>query len=72
MSQLLHDHPRQRPNAVAACGLAASAKPQAAKVGHWWAYVLAVLLLGGLLFAHIGCHGDEDNELFAPAAQALQ
>ena len=30
-----------------------------------WMYALAFLLLGGyLLFAH-GCHGDEDNELFA-------
>jgi hypothetical protein len=34
---------------------------------------LAVLLLGGLLlFAHIGCHGDEDNELFARVARAVQ
>jgi hypothetical protein len=32
-----------------------------------WIYVMAALLLGGyLLFAH-GCHGDEDNELFAAA-----
>jgi hypothetical protein len=30
-----------------------------------WIYGLVFLLLGGyLLFAH-GCHGDEDNELFA-------
>lgn len=28
-----------------------------------WAVV--ALLAGFLLFAHLGCHGDEDNELFA-------
>lgn len=26
---------------------------------------LLVLIAGYLLFAHLGCHGDEDNELFA-------
>jgi hypothetical protein len=26
---------------------------------------LLALLAGYLLFAHFGCHGDEDNELFA-------
>jgi hypothetical protein len=32
---------------------------------------VGLLLLGGyLLFAH-GCHGDEDNELFARAVGAL-
>jgi len=25
---------------------------------------LVLALLAGLLVAHIGCHGDEDNELF--------
>ena len=30
----------------------------------WWRYVALLLLGGYLLFAH-GCHGDEDNELFA-------
>jgi hypothetical protein len=31
----------------------------------YWFYATAALLLGGyLLFVH-GCHGDEDNELFA-------
>ena len=29
-----------------------------------WAYLLFVLVAGLLLLAH-GCHGDEDNELFA-------
>jgi hypothetical protein len=24
-----------------------------------------LLIAGYLLFAHLGCHGDEDNELFA-------
>jgi hypothetical protein len=34
-------------------------------------YAAAALLLAGyLLFAH-GCHGDEDNELFAGLADAL-
>jgi hypothetical protein len=61
-----------RPNRFAACGLASSAKPQAAKGGYRWIYLLAVLLLAGLLFAHIGCHGDEDNELFTPAARLFQ
>src|SRR6266404_4325230 len=33
--------------------------------GRRWIYATAVLVLGGyFLFAH-GCHGDEDNELFA-------
>lgn len=26
---------------------------------------LLLVLAGYLLFSHIGCHGDEDNELFA-------
>jgi hypothetical protein len=30
-----------------------------------WRYLLVVVLGGLLLLAHIGCHGDEDNELFA-------
>jgi MYXO-CTERM domain-containing protein len=32
-----------------------------------WGLVVLALLAGYLLFAH-GCHGDEDNELFASAA----
>jgi hypothetical protein len=33
-----------------------------------WGFLAVLLLLCGyLLFAH-GCHGDEDNELFAPTA----
>jgi hypothetical protein len=40
---------------------------------RWPAYFIALLLGGYLLVAH-GCHGDEDNELFAgvflpPAAE---
>ena len=36
--------------------------PPTRRRGRW----LLVALLGGLLlFAHLGCHGDEDNELFA-------
>ncbi len=33
---------------------------------RWLAYFIALLLGGFLLVAH-GCHGDEDNELFAGA-----
>jgi hypothetical protein len=42
--------------------------PQAPRKRLWrWITAAALLLLGGyLLFAH-GCHGDEDNELFAGA-----
>jgi hypothetical protein len=29
-------------------------------------WVLVALLLGGLAILLHGCHGDEDNELFAP------
>jgi hypothetical protein len=29
-----------------------------------WQWIVFLLLAGFLLFAH-GCHGDEDNELFA-------
>jgi hypothetical protein len=29
-------------------------------------WLLAVLLAGGLTVLLHGCHGDEDNELFAP------
>ncbi len=36
-----------------------------------WRYVLLAALAAGLLFAHFGCHGDEDNELFARAAAAV-
>ncbi len=44
------------------------AKPQAAE--RWVLRPLAWLLLAGwLLFAH-GCHGDEDNELFARLSAA--
>jgi hypothetical protein len=38
--------------------------PEPARPCGWWRYVAALLLGGYLLFAH-GCHGDEDNELFA-------
>jgi hypothetical protein len=38
--------------------------PEPARRLGWWRYVAALLLGGYLLFAH-GCHGDEDNELFA-------
>jgi hypothetical protein len=37
--------------------------PEPARRG-WWRYGVALALAGYLLFAH-GCHGDEDNELFA-------
>jgi hypothetical protein len=30
-----------------------------------------LVLLGFLLFAHLGCHGDEDNELFMRAAPTI-
>jgi hypothetical protein len=33
-------------------------------------WVVLVLLAGYLLFCH-GCHGDEDNELFAPWAAVV-
>ncbi len=37
--------------------------------GGWALAAAGALLLGGyLLFCH-GCHGDVDNELFAPANQ---
>jgi hypothetical protein len=45
------------------------APPTPARPRRWWAYLLAVLLAGYLLFAH-GCHGDEDNELFAAAPRS--
>jgi hypothetical protein len=32
-------------------------------------WLLVVLLLGGLSILLHGCHGDEDNELFAPLIQ---
>ena len=31
---------------------------------HGWLLWPVLVLLGFLLFAHLGCHGDEDNELF--------
>jgi hypothetical protein len=31
-----------------------------------WRWLLAALLAGGLTVLLHGCHGDEDNELFAP------
>jgi hypothetical protein len=31
-----------------------------------WRWLLAALLLAGLPVLLHGCHGDEDNELFAP------
>lgn len=34
-----------------------------------WLFLVYLLLTGYLLFAH-GCHGDEDNELFAWLAEA--
>ena len=41
----------------------AAHQPSAARWRPW--FLGAVLLLGGLLiFAHFGCHGDEDTELF--------
>jgi hypothetical protein len=32
--------------------------------GRGWLLWPVLVLLGFLLFAHLGCHGDEDNELF--------
>jgi hypothetical protein len=45
-------------------GLELSGEPGAVRSRRWWAWLGAVLVAAGLLFAH-GCHGDEDNELFA-------
>jgi hypothetical protein len=61
---------------TAACGIARFeiAKPQAAVEGRTcpWLRLAAVLLVcGWLLFAH-GCHGDEDNELFARLLSAAR
>src|SRR5262245_19700022 len=36
---------------------------QGLRIVSRWALLL--LIAGYLLFAHFGCHGDEDNELFA-------
>jgi hypothetical protein len=36
----------------------------------FWKAALFVLVAGFLLFAH-GCHGDEDNELFARIIAAV-
>ena len=44
------------------------APPEPARPRGWWRYVAALLLGGYLLFAH-GCHGDEDNELFAAGSR---
>ena len=38
--------------------------PESTRRRRWWRYGLALALGGYLLFAH-GCHGDEDNELWA-------
>lgn len=38
--------------------------------GPRWAILL--LVAGYLLFSHLGCHGDEDNELFARLAHGVQ
>lgn len=32
---------------------------------------MLLLMAGYLLFSHLGCHGDEDNELFAALARAI-
>ncbi|GEM_PF-7028037 len=41
----------------------AESPPAAFGLRPW--FLVAVLILGGLLlFAHLGCHGDEDTELF--------
>jgi hypothetical protein len=45
------------------------APPEPARPRGWWRYAAALLLCGYLLFAH-GCHGDEDNELFAVGKSA--
>jgi hypothetical protein len=44
--------------------------PEPARRG-WWRYGVALALAGYLLFAH-GCHGDEDNELFARLSGTLR
>jgi hypothetical protein len=45
--------------------LATSERPSSRlDAAHFWKTLLLLLLTGLLIFAH-GCHGDEDNELFA-------
>ena len=44
--------------------------PGAARSGRWLVAIL-LLLAGLLVFAH-GCHGDEDDELFAQGVAALR
>ena len=33
-----------------------------------WFLVVVLVLCGLLIFAHLGCHGDEDTELFSSIA----
>ncbi|HZT81974.1 MAG TPA: hypothetical protein VFA26_17240 [Gemmataceae bacterium] len=51
-------------------GRRAAPRPTPPAIRRWdrWAFLL--LLAGYLLFCH-GCHGDEDNELFALARALL-
>jgi hypothetical protein len=36
-----------------------------------WFLFGVVLVCGLLIFAHFGCHGDEDQELFGPTAGSV-
>jgi len=47
-----------------------AAEPEALPWRRPW-FFLAVLLLAGYLLICHGCHGDEDNELFAVIRAAL-
>jgi len=38
----------------------------------WLRWGLFLLIAGYLLFSPLGCHGDEDNELFASLTRAAR
>ena len=62
-----------RPGWVVCPARAPGESPEPAPTGpprRWWQFAPLLLLAGYLLFAH-GCHGDEDNELFAAVRSFL-
>jgi hypothetical protein len=60
-------------NGLAACGAARTPSRERRQKGRRWYDALGMILLAAyFLFAHLGCHGDEDNELFTAVGAAIK